>query len=114
MSVVHAIADVRLGSLIELPRSVDRAKREALSRFAQVASELFATDRAAWADVALAHADGSLLGEVMVASPTFVGVALRVPSKLGRALLTIGDGTDAAGTVLASARTRLFELESEP
>lgn len=108
-----AIVDLRRGALL---RVLDD-ESDVLLRFAMIAPELLAADRAAWASEVIERvapgAETAHLDSVLVVARTGVRIAQRLPWDPDKALVSVIARTENVGAVLALARARLLSLERD-
>lgn len=107
-----ALVDLRRG---EVRTFLAGEARSELVDLASVASEIFATDGTAWAQVALpADHEGAVeLAEVVVVAPGAVYVAQRVSWDGELALVSIGSFDAQIGIVVAASHAWMRELERQ-
>jgi hypothetical protein len=112
-SLVSAIADLRMGTLIgggEGSQAVER-----LESFASTVPELFATNRVSWEMVfqRLKRADElDGLQDLVMVSRRQVHVAIRSTRDPSIVLLAVAPRNRSIGLIVSEARARLVRLES--
>lgn len=106
----HAITDLRDGAVASRGESSSEEAADQLSRFAPVAAEIFAADRAAWAyaafERALVSGTPDELCELVLVGDEHVHVVQRLPGS-ERALLSVGRWDRLVGAVVSDARDEL-------
>lgn len=112
-SLVSAIADLRMGTLIG--GSEGGAAAERLESFASAVPELFATDRVSWEIVfqRLKRADElDGLQDLVMVSRRLVHIAIRSTRDPSIVLLAVAPRNRSIGLIVSEARARLARIES--
>jgi hypothetical protein len=112
-SLVSALADLRMGTLLGSPENGAAADR--LESFASAVPELFANDRVSWELVfqRLKRADElDGLQDLVLVSRRHVHIAIRSTRDPSLVLIGVAPRTRSIGLIVSEARARLTRIES--